>query len=201
MQRDPESKKVMGQTADNLFANALREEHYLQTSRQAYHNLEASAVVKSWKGKGHSPTLKELKPEIVAFEGDVAFEGGDLSSFFGASHPPKPVDTDLMRSVYVTIDQNKLDAGCLMKEKSGKGPYMEDLSIRVSSVKPDVALVSPAESMADESNELSGALSPFSVASTSQATKIVYSGFVPLKTTIVHCGSSFNPYSCFHCHD
>uniref|UniRef100_A0A1D1XD65 Protein kinase G11A n=1 Tax=Anthurium amnicola TaxID=1678845 RepID=A0A1D1XD65_9ARAE len=177
MEKDFESKKIMAQPAlDNSFRNARREEQSQQVGGQMYHGFESSALSKSWKGKGSSSELKEMKPDIVVVEGVDAFEGGEPSSFSGASHPPEPVDTDLMRTVYVTIDQNKLDTGCLTKELSVKAPYIEDISIQVSATKHDVTLVSPVESMIEEPNELGRTSSPFCV---THASKTTESTFLP----------------------
>ncbi|KAK1261983.1 Protein kinase G11A [Acorus gramineus] len=92
-----------------------------------HRNSDSQLLVKAWKGKAfHAP-----KP--VAFKGksDSPADGDGPATFAGASHPPEPVDTDLMRTVYVTIDQSKPEPGCLVRGLSMKGPFIEDLAIRV----------------------------------------------------------------------
>ncbi|GAU49916.1 hypothetical protein TSUD_180340 [Trifolium subterraneum] len=118
------------------------------------------------KASLREPDIETLKSSSDSF-GEI-----DPSSFAGATHPPEPIDTDLMRTVYVPIDQNKSESGCLMKNMSLKGPFLEDLSIRNITKKPSIAVVSPSESMVEESNGDTGNLvSPFSGARASQNTE------------------------------
>lgn len=127
--------------------------------------------IRTWKGKASFPDQEELMPDAVTFKGSCdSFEDGGPSAFSGASHPPEPVDTDLMRTVYVPIGQNKSEAGCLMKSLSVKGPFLEDLSIRVPAKKPSSAALSPAESLVEEPTEGGTLSSPFSVPRASQNT-------------------------------
>nr|KYP57264.1 Protein kinase G11A [Cajanus cajan] len=73
---------------------------------------------RTWKGKGSLPEHVELVPHIETLKGsNDSFGETGPSSFAGASHPPEPVDTDLMRTVYVPIGQTKSDPGCLMKKE------------------------------------------------------------------------------------
>ncbi|KAG4188051.1 hypothetical protein ERO13_A08G138500v2 [Gossypium hirsutum] len=124
---------------------------------------ESAEPVRTWKGKHSLLEQVEIMPDVITFKcgGDSLEEGGP-SSFSGASHPPEPVDTDPMRTVYVPISQKKSDPGCLMKSISVKGPFLEDLSIRVPHKKPSPAILSPAESLAEESNDFVALSSPFS---------------------------------------
>ncbi|QCE12516.1 protein-serine/threonine kinase [Vigna unguiculata] len=113
---------------------------------------------RTWKGKSSSPEAVELVPDVQTLKGsNDSFGETGPSSFAGASHPPEPVDTDLMRTVYVPIGQTKSEATCLMKSVSlkGPGPFLEDLSICVPAKKQTMATVSPADSLVDESNETS----------------------------------------------
>ncbi|KAK2415365.1 serine/threonine-protein kinase D6PK [Trifolium repens] len=113
------------------------------------------------------PAIETLKSSCDSF-GEI-----DPSSFAGATHPPEPIDIDLMRTVYVPIGQNKSESGCLTTNMSlKKGPFLEDLSIRNLTKKPILAVVSSSESTVEESNGDTGNLvSPFSGARASQNTE------------------------------
>jgi len=127
---------------------------------------------RTWKGKSSLPEAVELVPNTQTLKGsNGSFGETGPSSFAGASHPPEPVDTDLMRTVYVPMGQTKSEAACLMKSVSLKGPFLEDLSICVPAKKQSVAVVSPAESLVDESNEMRNLPSPLSGACASQNTE------------------------------
>ncbi|CAK7347736.1 unnamed protein product [Dovyalis caffra] len=130
--------------------------------------------VRPWKGKDSAPIEEELMPDVVVTSkgsGDSFDEGGP-SSFSGASHPPEPIDTDLiMKTVYVPIGQKKAEPGYLVKSMSVKGPFLEDLSIRVPLKKPSPAILSPAESFVEEPIDLVALPSPFSVPRASQNTE------------------------------
>nr|POE91829.1 serine/threonine-protein kinase d6pkl2 [Quercus suber] len=133
---------------------------------------DSPGPLRTWRGKTSLPEREELMPDVITFKGSGdSFEEGGSSSFSGASHPPEPVDTDLMRTVYVPIGQNKSEAGCLMKSLSMKGPFLEDLSIQVPAKKPGPAVLSPAESLVEELNDVGALCSPFSVPRASQNTE------------------------------
>lgn len=136
-------------------------------SGQKTQNLDAILLVNSWKGKSSSQETKEVSPEPGSFRSTDSFEDVGCSSFNGASHPPEPVDTDLMSTVYVTLDEKKPEAGCLVKGISVKGPFIDDLSIGVPAVKPSV-VISPLETSVDEPNPPGVISSPFSVPRSSQ---------------------------------
>lgn len=128
---------------------------------QSSHESVPFASARTWKGKASLPETEELIPEVEALKGSFdLFEEGGSSSFAGASHPPEPVDTDLMRTVYVPIGQNKSEAGGLLKSFSVKGSVLEDLSIRVPPKKPSSAVLSPAESLVEEQNDTGNLCSP-----------------------------------------
>lgn len=106
-----------------------------------------------FKGKEsfREPPPEEFLPDIVDFKGSGdSNEENNRNSFSGASHPPEPVDVDLMRPVYVAIGQNKVDPGCLVRSLSMKGPFLDDLAIRAPGVKSSTSVLSPAESVVDE---------------------------------------------------
>lgn len=112
----------------------------------------------SYKGKG---SLPDSPMDIVNFKGSGdSNEENSRSSFSGASHPPEPIDVDLMKPVYVAIGQNKVDPGCLVRSlsmnmnKNMKGSFIDDLAIRGPGVK------SPAESVVEELNDSGVSASP-----------------------------------------
>ncbi|KAK7256393.1 hypothetical protein RIF29_29836 [Crotalaria pallida] len=132
----------------------------------------SSAPTRTWKGKASFPGSEELMPDIEGLKSsNNSFRESGPSSFTGASHPPEPVDTDLMRTVYVPLDQKKPEAGCLMKSMSLKGPFLDDLSIRVPSKKPSLPVLSPDDILVEESNDTGNLPSPFLGARTSQNTE------------------------------
>lgn len=140
-----------------------------RSDARGHQDSDSTVPVRTWKGKASLPEDEELMPDVVTFKGiGNPFEEGGPSSFSGASHPPEPVDTDLMKTVYVPIGQKKSEAGCLMKSLSMKGPFLEDLSIRVPPKKPSPAVLSPAESLVEEPNDVGRLSSPFSVHRASQ---------------------------------
>ncbi|KAL9396693.1 hypothetical protein Peur_010946 [Populus x canadensis] len=130
--------------------------------------------VRPWKGKDSAAIEDDLMLDVVLTSkgsGD-SFDEGEPSSFSGASHPPEPIDTDLiMKTVYVPISQKKAEPGCLVKSMSVKGPFLEDLSIRVSPKKPSPVILSPAESLIEEPNDFLVLPSPFTVPRRSQNTE------------------------------
>uniref|UniRef100_A0A0E0CP88 Protein kinase G11A n=1 Tax=Oryza meridionalis TaxID=40149 RepID=A0A0E0CP88_9ORYZ len=74
-----------------------------------------------------------------SFRSEESSDEGGRSSFSGVSHPPEPVDVDLMSTVYVAIDEEKPEPPeCLMRGLSIKGASMEDLSVHPMDAKPDV---------------------------------------------------------------
>ncbi|XP_043716761.1 serine/threonine-protein kinase D6PKL2-like [Telopea speciosissima] len=175
MERIPESKKLPGKLPvvvqlSNVCANVLREEEGPSSARGSQ-SSDSPALVKAWKGKSSYQEPEEITPDVVSFKGSGdSCEESDPSSFAGASHPPEPIDTDLMRTVYVPIGQNKSETRCLGKSLSMKGPFIEDLSLRVPGMKSSTAILSPAESLVEGPNDLGTSSSPFSVPRASHAT-------------------------------
>ncbi|XVF33626.1 hypothetical protein REPUB_Repub17cG0184100 [Reevesia pubescens] len=152
----------------NLQAVLVRDE-VVRSNVGNSQDSESAEHVMTWKGKDSLLELEEIMPDVIAFKSssDSLEESGPIS-FSGVSHPPEPVDTDLMRTVYVPISQKKSDPGCLMKSMSVKGPFLGDLSIRVPPKKPSPAVLSPAGSLVEEPNNIGALSSPFSVPRASQ---------------------------------
>ncbi|KAK6162654.1 hypothetical protein DH2020_002495 [Rehmannia glutinosa] len=110
--------------------------------------------------------MKNSSPISFRFKvrGD-SFEEAGSTSFHGVSHPPEPVDTDIMRPVYVPIGEDNENGKCSVKSLPMNGPFLEGLSIRVPSIKPSPSLLSPLERLVEEPND------PFSVPRPSQNTE------------------------------
>lgn len=172
MEKVPESKTAPEQvlSVDQVLViheSTLKEKEGPYVS-QKYNGSEMNTLVKAWKGKGSFQGTKESLTDVVSSKSSDSCEEVGNTSFSGASHPPEPVDMDLMRTVYVTIDENKPQTGCLMKGLSVKGPFIDDLSIRVPGMKPASAL-SPIESLVEEARASATLSSPFSADRASQS--------------------------------
>lgn len=165
----PGQLPIVGLVAKQHMA-LLRQEVGRPDARDSQDSDSSPAPIRTWKGKDSLLEQEESMPDVVKGSSD-SFEEGGPSSFSGASHPPEPVDTDPMRTVYVPIGQKKSEGGCLMKSLSMKGPFLEDLSIRVSGIKPSPSVLSPAESLVEEPNDLGALSSPFSIPRASQNTE------------------------------
>ncbi|KAL2892548.1 Outer-membrane lipoprotein carrier protein [Bienertia sinuspersici] len=138
--------------------------------------LDFPVPTRPWKGKNSLQEQDELMSDVITSNRSVdsVDDGGGSGSFSGASHPPEPVDSDLMRPVYVPISQKKPDSGTLVKSmsvNSVKGPFIDDLSIQVPPKKPSSVILSPAESLAEEPHDLNAVSSPFMVPRASQKTE------------------------------
>ncbi|CAM8990890.1 unnamed protein product [Rhodiola kirilowii] len=120
--------------------------------------FSTSPPPRKWKGKEYLQEQEELMPDVISFKGSCDSDEGGPSSFAGASHPPEPVDTDLIKTVFVPITQNKSQGRCLMKSlsSSAKGPCLRDISINLSQLKPILSVLSPSQtrSVADKPNAL-----------------------------------------------
>ncbi|KAL6565807.1 Serine/threonine-protein kinase d6pkl2 [Orobanche hederae] len=124
----------------------------------------------SWKGKKFlQEDEEELMPDVLSFKiSDESFEDIGSTSFHGVSHPPEPIDTDMLKPVYVPINRNNGDGKCLIKSLSKKGPFREDHSIRLPNIRRSPSLLSPTESLIEEPHDLTGVSSPFAVSRPSQ---------------------------------
>ncbi|CAL9772865.1 unnamed protein product [Musa acuminata subsp. burmannicoides] len=134
-------------------------------------DLDATIPRKAWKGKTPFTEEKELALEVNSFRRTDSYKDWGQSSFLGASHPMEPVDTDHMKAAYVAINQDKSEAGCLMRGLSVKGPFIEGISIQVPAVKSNEVLLSPKERSIEEQNEVGTESSLFSVPCASQSTE------------------------------
>lgn len=136
-------------------------------------DLDFPVPTRPWKGKTSLQEQDELMLDVITSNrsADSVDDVGVLGSFSGASHPPEPVDSDLMRPVYVPISQKKPDAGSLVKSLSVKGPFIDDLSIQFPPKKPSQVILSTAESLAEEPPDLNAISSPFLVPRASQNTE------------------------------
>lgn len=115
-----------------------------------------------WNEKRYIEQYDVLMSDIALKGSDDSLDDGGISSFSGASHPPEPVDTDLMRPVCVPVGQNRSEGKCSIKSLSMKGPFIEDLLVRASSIKHNLLVLSPRESLVNEPNDLKVVAFPFS---------------------------------------
>lgn len=163
----PIANKV-SKTPPALLKDELRKPSKLREPQE----LDSRFPAQAWKGKSflQEEEDEELMPDVLSFKvSDDSYEEPGSTSFHGVSHPPEPVDTDMMRPVYMPIGRNNSDGKCLAKSLSKKGPFLEDLSLRVPpSIKPCPPLLSPAESLVEEPNDLAAISSPFAVSRPSQ---------------------------------
>ncbi|CAD5170649.1 unnamed protein product [Musa acuminata subsp. malaccensis] len=130
-------------------------------------NLDAP-LIESLKEGDRFGEQNELAPEVDSFMSVGSFKEGGRSSFHGASHPPEPLDSDIVKKVYVVLDQVKSDRGCLMRGLSVKGPLVEGLSIQVPA---NAARLSRNQSFPDDPNEPGAVSSPFSASLASRSTE------------------------------
>ncbi|GFS35575.1 protein kinase superfamily protein [Actinidia rufa] len=161
MEKIPETKMcseiVTGQALPSR-TTSVRED-VGQSSTRDSHDWDSPPPVRTWKGGNSLRDGEELMPYVLTFSGSGdSIEEDSPSSFSGASHPPEPIDTGLMRPVYIPIDQSKSEGKCLMKSFSMKVPFLEDISIQVPGIKPSLSVLSTAESLVAEPND-SGAMS------------------------------------------
>ncbi|KAG2573749.1 hypothetical protein PVAP13_7KG274300 [Panicum virgatum] len=137
-------------------------------------SLEPPIPIKaSWKGKNS----QQQEEKDLPADGEESFRSldssdeGGRSSFSGVSHPPEPIDMDIMKTVYVAIDEEKSEPPvCLVRGVSMKGPFMDDLSVRVTGTKAN--LVVGAEGLAEERKVSGSALASLATARSSQATSL-----------------------------
>ncbi|GMH21637.1 hypothetical protein Nepgr_023479 [Nepenthes gracilis] len=176
MERIPESKVLQMQlpAPNHLLTHKISTANGQMGRSEvlSYQDLDLHVPVRILRGKHSLHEQEALRVDVVMSKGsDDSFEDGSSGSFSGASHPPEPVDTDSMRPVYVPIGQNKSEAGCLLKSLPTKGPFLDDFSTRISGKKPSPAVLSPAESLKEESNDLGVVSSSFTVTRASQNTE------------------------------
>lgn len=167
MQRNPESKPLSGllpitARTSSTQLSMVKEDPDEYSERDSQDSESPKPAAEMWNAKRYIEHYDELMPDITFKASDDLSDDGGIISFSGASHPPEPVDTDLMRPVYVPVGQNKSEGKCSMESLSKKGPFIEDLSVRVSSINPSLSIFSPRERLVDEPNDLRAVASPFS---------------------------------------
>lgn len=107
-----------------------------------------------WKGKEYVQEQEELMPDVISFKGSCDSDEGGPSTFAGASHPSEPVDLDIMKPVFVPITQKKFEPRTLIKCSSAKGLCLEDVSRKLSELKPASSNPPSLQNIADEPNAL-----------------------------------------------
>lgn len=169
MQRVFESKALPGKLPvsakiSNTQLTIVREDAG-EYDEQNSKDLNSRNSARTWKGKEPLHESDELTFDVFTLKGSrdsLSDSGAD--SFRGASHPPEPVDMDLMRPVYVPIGQTKSDGKCLMKSLSTKGPFIEDPLIRGSGIKKSLPFL-------EEFNEAGVVITPVSAPRSSHNTE------------------------------
>ncbi|KAK1418795.1 hypothetical protein QVD17_27942 [Tagetes erecta] len=139
MRRVHDSQKlpVSGEMPDIIKASSSHfgsvKEDMNRINAQNFQDFSLLVSVGTCKGKNSLQDDEELIPDASILKGDGdSFDEIGSTSFSGASHPPEPVDMDLMRPVCVPIGQ----------KNSIKGLFLEDLSVRVSGNEPSQNTVS-----------------------------------------------------------
>ncbi|GJN02164.1 hypothetical protein PR202_ga19488 [Eleusine coracana subsp. coracana] len=140
-------------------------------------SLEPPVPIKaSWKGKNSEQHEEKdfLADGEESFRSLDSSDEGGRSSFSGASHPPEPIDMDIMKTVYVAIDEEKSEPPvCLVRGLSMKGPFIDDSLVRVTGAKANVVVAaSGAEGLAEERKVSSSAVASLATTRSSQATSL-----------------------------
>ncbi|KAK3141888.1 hypothetical protein QOZ80_4BG0339510 [Eleusine coracana subsp. coracana] len=140
-------------------------------------SLELPVPIKaSWKGKNSEQHEEKdfLADGEESFRSLDSSDEGGRSSFSGASHPPEPIDMDIMKTVYVAIDEEKSEPPvCLVRGLPMKGPFIDDSLVPVTSTKANVVVAAGgAEGLAEERKVSSSAVASLATARSSQATSL-----------------------------
>ncbi|KAL9228824.1 hypothetical protein vseg_004362 [Gypsophila vaccaria] len=160
MDRIPELKSVTGslQSASLILGNKVisAREQLSRSLGVDSKDLDFPVPTRPWKEKASLQEQDELMLDVITSNRSAdSVEDGGLVDFSGASHPPEPVDSDLMSPVYVPpIGQKEPVVGALVKSMSLKGPFLDDLSLHVPQKK---------QNLADEPGDLNAVSSPFLV--------------------------------------
>uniref|UniRef100_A0A0E0DGQ0 Protein kinase G11A n=1 Tax=Oryza meridionalis TaxID=40149 RepID=A0A0E0DGQ0_9ORYZ len=154
----------------------------LMVTARKVQSLEAPIPIKaSWKGKSSQQQQQQQDEKDFPADGEESFlsldssDEGGRSSFSGASHPLEPIDMDLMKTVYVAIDEEKSEQPvCLVRGVSAKGPFIDDLSIRVTGMKANAVVgAGGADGLAEEMKVPGDVVPSLAMARSSQATEAV----------------------------
>ncbi|XP_047337199.1 serine/threonine-protein kinase D6PKL1-like [Impatiens glandulifera] len=104
-------------------------------------DMEFSTNLTSWKAKYLEDEEDLVFETITCMRENDLLEQVGPNSFSGASHPPEPVDRDLMKPIHVPIDQNKSNGKFLVKSLSIERPVNDDILIHVPAIKPSPSSV------------------------------------------------------------
>lgn len=141
-------------------ATSLREE-LARSIGDETDDLHFTASVRTGKVRDSLPNLKNVGPCVVNAKGFKGpFRETGPGSFSGASHPPEPVDMDLMKPVIVPIGRTKPETGPLLRSMSVRRQFPGDLSIEEPSKQPGPPdVLSPRSQILVEESDESNALS------------------------------------------
>jgi protein-serine/threonine kinase len=140
-------------------------------------SLEPQIPIKSsWKGKN---SQQHDEKDLLA-DGEESFLSLDSSdedgrsSFSGASHPAEPIDMDIMKTVYVAIDEEKVEPlVCLVQGLSMKGPFIDDSSVLATGSKANVVVAAGgANGLSEERKVSSSAVASVATERSSEATSL-----------------------------
>ncbi|KAL8210314.1 hypothetical protein R6Q57_007046 [Mikania cordata] len=151
MRRVHDSRKlpISGEMPDTVMVSSSRlglvkEEDMNHVNAPNFQDSKLPVSVRKCKGKKSLQDVDELMPDASILKADDdSYDEIGSTSFSGASHPPEPIDMDLMRPVCVPISQ----------KNAIKGLFLEDLSIRVSGIEQNPLQNTVGSSACQDSDE------------------------------------------------
>ncbi|KAL8167596.1 hypothetical protein V2J09_009095 [Rumex salicifolius] len=137
MERITESKAFPGrvQSSKHLPSAKISAPEVHMSRPRSRDSKEMEFSVRVWKGKHSLQDNEELMVDAVTSMGN-----SDIVKNGGLIHPPEP------------IERKKSEPGRLVKSFSKKGPFLDDLSIKEQSKKPNPSLHSHAKRLAEVEN-------------------------------------------------
>lgn len=127
----PVHKQIFDMDEQSNTHFSLETEDLNRTKPHEFRNSTLPVSVRTWKGKNSLNDNEEIMFDMITLkESDDSLDEIGSTSFSGASHPPEPVDIDLMMSpVCVPIDQKKVTPSaekCVLKSSMESSPLHRD---------------------------------------------------------------------------
>lgn len=127
----PVHKQIFDMDEQSNTHFSLETEDLNRTKPHEFRNSTLPVSVRTWKGKNSLNDNEEIMFDMITLkESDDSLDEIGSTSFSGASHPPEPVDIDLMMSpVCVPIDQKKVtpsEEKCVLKSSMESSPLHRD---------------------------------------------------------------------------